>query len=480
MKVAIVAPLVSAIREPQRGGSQAFVSDLARGLVDRGHEVHLYAASGSEVHGVEVIDTGVDHQALRATLYRASGGTAACSSDAAEKAFAVVYGAVCGGAYDVVHNHAFDAPAVTLATTIRAPVVHTLHLPPDVAVADALRHADRRGPRPMVACVSAFQASAWRRVAPVDAILPPYVPTRSIPWSSTAGDGAVFAGRLSPEKGASEAIDIARAAGIRIDVYGDSYDAEYTRKQIDPRRADPGVVVHPGVPRTTLWDLIAHAAVVLCPARWDEPFGMVAAEAQACGTPVVAFRRGALGEIVLDGLTGFIVAPDDINAAADAVRRAAALSRSQCREHAESHLDLELSLDAHERSTDESLVLVSGSQSVAEQRHWLMGRVAVVTGASRGIGAATAEAIAATGAHVVLAARDREALDTVARRIRDAGGEATPAATDVSNLEDVERLFVAAELAGPPAALVCAAGVLMLRPSPKRRRRSGSTRSRST
>ena len=72
MKIALVAPLVSPIREPQRGGSQAFVADLARGLVARGHEVHLYAASGSDVPGVAVIDTGVDSRALAATLYRAS------------------------------------------------------------------------------------------------------------------------------------------------------------------------------------------------------------------------------------------------------------------------------------------------------------------------------------------------------------------------------------------------------------------------
>jgi NAD(P)-dependent dehydrogenase (short-subunit alcohol dehydrogenase family) len=84
----------------------------------------------------------------------------------------------------------------------------------------------------------------------------------------------------------------------------------------------------------------------------------------------------------------------------------------------------------------------------------------VVTGASRGIGAATAEAIAAAGAHVVLAARDREALDAVARRVRDGGGEATVAVTDVSEVGDVERLFATAGAAGPPVALVCAAGVL--------------------
>jgi glycosyltransferase involved in cell wall biosynthesis len=345
MRIALVAPLVSAIREPQRGGSQAFVSDLARGLVGRGHDVHLYCASGSDVPGVEVIDTGVDPDALQATLYRADGGPAE-GLEAAEAAFERVYAAIGDGRYDVVHNHAFDAPAISRAASQRSPVVHTLHLPPDAAVAAALRGVQRA---PTVACVSEAQARAWRRVVDVDDVLPPLIPTQTIRWSPSAGRGAVFAGRFSPEKGAREAIEIARAAGIRIDVYGDTYDAEYAREQIYPRRAERGVVVHHGVPRTAIWDVMARAAVVLCPARWEEPFGMVAAEAQACGTPVVAFRRGALHEVIVDAVTGFLVAPDDINAAADAAARAAELSRSACRDHAQSHLDLELSLDAHEQ-----------------------------------------------------------------------------------------------------------------------------------
>ena len=97
---------------------------------------------------------------------------------------------------------------------------------------------------------------------------------------------------------------------------------------------------------------------------------------------------------------------------------------------------------------------------MAEPSHWLASRLAVVTGASRGIGAATAEAVAAAGAHVVLAARDEQALEAVARRIREAGGEATAAVTDVSKVGDVAQLFAAAGAAGPPAALICAAGVL--------------------
>src|SRR5690348_6840964 len=181
MKIAIMAPLVTAIREPQRGGSQAFVSDLARGLAGRGHDVHVYAASGSEIPGVEVIDTGVDPQSLAATLYRAFGPSPGEQGEgeraegeqaegeqaegeqaedehaedehaegepaaaAAESAFRTAYAAMQTTRYDVIHNHAFDAPAIRLAATLQAPVVHTLHLPPDKAVVAALRQAARRG-----------------------------------------------------------------------------------------------------------------------------------------------------------------------------------------------------------------------------------------------------------------------------------------------------------------------------------------------
>src|SRR5258705_13675478 len=122
MRIAIIAPLVAAIREPQRGGSQSFVADLARGLVGRGHEIHLYAASGSDVPGVPVINTGVDHRTLSATLYRAT-GDGERQSAAAEGAFDRVYSAVREDRYDVIHNHAFDAPAIRLATGLGAPVV---------------------------------------------------------------------------------------------------------------------------------------------------------------------------------------------------------------------------------------------------------------------------------------------------------------------------------------------------------------------
>lgn len=108
--------------------------------------------------------------------------------------------------------------------------------------------------------------------------------------------------------------------------------------------------------------------------------------------------------------------------------------------------------------------VVSEPPIVSQHGHWLAGRVAVVTGASRGIGAATATALAGAGAHVILAARDRDALASVVSGIQAAGGRATSVPTDVSKPGDVEELFAAAAQAGRLAALVCAAGVLTAAP----------------
>jgi glycosyltransferase involved in cell wall biosynthesis len=134
-----------------------------------------------------------------------------------------------------------------------------------------------------------------------------------------------------------------------IDLYGDAYDNAYAEREVYGAGGQSGVSVHPAVPRAILWRAMAGAAVVLCPANWDEPFGLVAAEAQACAAPVVAYRRGGLRDAVVDGVTGFLVAPGDVDAAAASLGRVSQLDRTGCRTHAVAHLDIEAVLDAHER-----------------------------------------------------------------------------------------------------------------------------------
>src|SRR6202521_4865980 len=346
MRIAVVAPLVTPIREPQLGGSQAVVADLARGLAERGHEVEVYAAAGSVIPGVTVVDTGVRADDLSSLLYRA-GRSSAPDSHAGDAAFRRVLDVVNEVRYDVVHNHAFDAPAVRFACTLESPVIHTLHLPPDATMAAALGQASRSANAPTIATVSTSAAAGWRRLTRVDAVLSNGVPVNQIPWSNTSDGHLLFAGRFSPEKGAGHAIAIAREAGVPIDLYGAPYDAEYARDEGDCHSGEPDITIHGGVPRTEIWNLMAQACAVLCPARWDEPFGMAAAEAQVAGDPVIAYDRGALAEVVHHGTTGFLVPPDDVVGAAERVRQVAVISRADCRRHAEANLNLETGILHH-------------------------------------------------------------------------------------------------------------------------------------
>jgi glycosyltransferase involved in cell wall biosynthesis len=332
---------VTPIREPQLGGSQTIVADLSAGLAARSHDVDVYAASGSTIDGVNVIDTGVDAAELASSLFRAGDDTPR-STDAARRAFASVYAAIAERDYDVVHNHAFDAPAIVFAPDA---TVHTLHLGPDLEIAAAIR--DTSG---VVVCVSEWQRRAWSHSVTVDAVVRNGVPVDRIPWSADAGEGALYAGRLSPEKGVAEAVEIAIAAGVPITVVGNAYDTEYAAELMQTFGGRDGVVFMDALPRAALWELMSRSCAVLCPVRWDEPFGLVGAEAQAAGTPVIGFDRGALDEVVLNETTGALV--EDVEDAAAALRDVARFGRIACREHAEKHLSLESTLDAYEEVYD--------------------------------------------------------------------------------------------------------------------------------
>src|SRR5207237_3160277 len=127
VRIALVAPLVTPIAEPQLGGSQAMVADLARALAERGHDVTVFAANGSRLPGGGVPHR-VDAGTLQDTLFR--DGRPAPASPAAVAAFRRAADEIMAGRFDVVHNHAFDVPAVGSLAAVTEPVVHSVHLPP--------------------------------------------------------------------------------------------------------------------------------------------------------------------------------------------------------------------------------------------------------------------------------------------------------------------------------------------------------------
>ncbi len=345
MRVALIAPLVTPIGELHLGGAQAVVADLARGLDARGHDVVVYASRGSAITGVTLAGVDIDPAPLGADLFR--DGIEAVPTAAMTDAYRKVYAHVREGQYDVVHNHGFDAPAVTGAAEQDITVLHTLHLPPTRMLADAVDRA-RRSTTVWCAGVSRAHAAAWAELIAMDAVLPNGVPVEEITFQAEARRSALVAARFSAEKGVSDGIEAARRGGWPVAVVGTPYDATYEAAIRERWDDDDGVTFHPPVARTALWDAMGSAGAVLCLSRWEEPFGMVAAEAQAAGTPVIASRSGGLPEVVSDGVTGYLVPRGDVEAATAALDGVAALSREACRRHALVSLGLRDSVAANE------------------------------------------------------------------------------------------------------------------------------------
>jgi glycosyltransferase involved in cell wall biosynthesis len=149
----------------------------------------------------------------------------------------------------------------------------------------------------------------------------------------TGGDDLVWVGRLVPEKAPHRAIAMARAAGRRLRIAGPVGDPDYFTRHVAGELGD-GVEYVGHLDTDGLVELVGASAAMLVTPEWDEPYGLVAAESLACGTPVVALDRGGLGEFVVPGV-GLLLAPDcDDAAAAEAVAAAVGLDRGACRAHA--------------------------------------------------------------------------------------------------------------------------------------------------
>jgi glycosyltransferase involved in cell wall biosynthesis len=336
VRVALVAPFVAAIdeRAPQIGGAQAVVADLARGLAARGHEVTLLAPRGSFITGTTLVDLGIGADPAAALGHGSDG----MSQD---RAFAAAASWLATRSFDVVHAHAFDAPAFARLSGPR--VLHTIHLPPmDPAVVAAARAT-----RAMLATVSESCRAAWARDAVhIREVLPNGIDIAEVPVGAGTGGYVAFAGRMSAEKDPAAACRVARAAGTRLRLAGPVYDERYFADEVEPLLGDDVTYDGP-LDRAALWRMLGAATATIQPVRWDEPFGMVALESIACGTPVVAYRRGGLAEVIVDGRSGCLVTPGDETALLRAVGTAAKLSRLACRADA-ARYDLARMLDAHE------------------------------------------------------------------------------------------------------------------------------------
>jgi glycosyltransferase involved in cell wall biosynthesis len=341
MKIALVAPLAAPVRGVEPCGNQHLLLDVGRGLAERGHQVVLFCAAGSRPGGLRAVEIEMEPAASGA--FCVLGPPSDEAARALRAGFERLFERVREFEPDAVSQHAFDHPAIELASGL--PVVHTLHVPPPFAPAMRELLAGATG---VIAAVSHSAQDAWQNALHREVIaIPNGIPGRP-PVLEARRPWALIAGRISREKGVATALRVAREAGLEAIVVGEVQDRDYFEQEVRPQLDGArmvGVLSRPG-----LWHLMAGASVVLMPVEWDEPFGMVAAEAQRIGCPVVGYRRGALPEVVIEGVGGFLAPPGDEDALAAAAASAPALDRETLRRAARSRFDMKECVEGHERA----------------------------------------------------------------------------------------------------------------------------------
>lgn len=334
MRIAVVASPVTPLRPAQTGGAQSVICDLAVGMVRRGHNVLLYCAEGSEVAGVELVMVPTPADASKALVM--PGGAPAIPTPGVTEAITAMFRGVEASRPDVVSQHAFDAPAFEMAEML--PSLHTLHLPPiEPAVVAALRLI----PAARLATVSQSCRRDWEAAGVQIGLVIPNGVSDSPVDGDQVEDIVLIAGRISPEKGVDHALRAARLAGVRCRIAGSLYDPGYVVDLV-------GAEVLGSIPRDDLRRAMGRSAVTVCAIRWEEPFGLVAAEAQMAGCPVAAYRRGAMPEVIEEGVSGFLATPDDVRDLARAIAKCRMLDRRNVRASAQRRLGLEKMLSAYE------------------------------------------------------------------------------------------------------------------------------------
>lgn len=250
------------------------------------------------------------------------------------------------GMYDVIHFHHPEV-ALPLAKTYKhVPVVYTLH-DPITRMHRELFELYQTSNQHFVSI-----SNNQRRDAP-DL---PYVANvynginlHSFSFSDEPEDYLLYVGRIVPEKGVKEAVQVARELGSRLLIIGNVYpdSQEYFDQYIKPFLNDR--ILYLGqIERNHLPKYYQKARALLTPAQWEEPFGLTTIEAMACGTPVISLRRGAAGEIIKQGRTGYVV--DSVADMTEAVRRIDNIDRRACRDHVKEHFSLEQMAEGYEKA----------------------------------------------------------------------------------------------------------------------------------
>lgn len=318
VQVLQIAPPWFEVPPLRYGGTEVVVAGLTDGLVAAGHDVTLLASGGSRTAGC-----------LRTVYDEPPSGQL---GDLLVELPHVLAGYRDRWRHDLVHDHTPVGVAVG-AMLDGPPIVHTVHGAWTPTLCRLYREVSKD-----VHLVAISHDHAAR--APADLTLAGVVPNgidlSRYPLSEEPSRDLGWVGRAGPDKGADIAVEVAHRLGRRLRMavkINEPAEREWWDRVMVPHLDEVEVDVVRNATHAQKLEVLQGSQVLLFPIRWDEPFGLVMAEANACGTPVVAFRRGSAPEVLADGVTGVLVEPGDVDALTAAVDAAGRLDRRACRAH---------------------------------------------------------------------------------------------------------------------------------------------------
>jgi len=342
LRILIIADPVIPVPPVGYGGAERIAYMLARGLHHGGHEVKVMAGPGSAGDWPIFVHQAPDNRSFLSRAFR--------------KTLFQLTSSACAAAVDVVVSFSRPDYLWTLFR-LHKPILQIFSNPVgdrDLAIV----------PRPGANLRLVSVSDAQRRHCPRPdwTTIPNSVPVGEFAFKAAEGSYLAFLGRFHPNKGAHLAIRVALAMGLPLKLAGnipnDDFCREYFATQIEPHLCGTvewiGEVDHDGKV-----DLLSSAMALLFPIEWDEPFGIVMVESLACGTPVIALRRGSVPEVLQDGVTGFIC--DDVEGMVSAVARLRQIDRSGCRAECERRFSDRLLVERYLEVADELLKTKRGS-----------------------------------------------------------------------------------------------------------------------
>ncbi len=310
MRIAVLSPV--SWRTPPRhyGPWESVVSLLTEELVRSGLEVTLFATADSQ--------TSAELAAVCPRPYSEDDSVDPKVAECLHIAAAFERAAE----FDLIHNH-FDFLPLTYSGLVTTPVVTTIHGFSSPSIIPVYKKYNERGY--FVAISESDKSPQLDYIATVHH----GIDVGQFPFVPATGDYLLFFGRIHPHKGAAEAIEVAKRTGLKLVIAGIVQDRDYFETRIEPHIDGTSVEYLGSVGPDRRAEVLGGALALMHLISFDEPFGLSLVESMACGTPVVAFGRGSMPELIKDGETGFIV--DDVDGAIAAVKRISTLDRSACR-----------------------------------------------------------------------------------------------------------------------------------------------------